>query len=210
MVIMCWGLQFDGTKPQGFFPAHSNDSLLLLGPLYKALLTHTYTQTCTCAHKRTQSSSPFSCRHGWLKWYKAKRKEMVMRDLRERRGRDETDVWDLCSLKTRLKKIAVIGGHLRSWSRERERRSVWEGVWKWLSRQISVRRVPLTTEVPAPCLVRLSDCIDSLLHWANSGWLTEFLCLAKGIFFLPILRIWQTRRFKQLFCFPHVCLQKNC
>lgn len=37
---MCWGLQFDWTKPQGLFPAHSNDSVLLLGLRYKAHLTH--------------------------------------------------------------------------------------------------------------------------------------------------------------------------
>lgn len=89
------------------------------------------------------------------------------------------------------------------WGKEKRKvRAVEREVWKWLSGQMSVRRAALTSQVPAACLVCLSACIDSLLHWANSSWLTDFLSLAEEIFFF---RHWGWNRcFRQLFLLSDV------
>lgn len=91
---------------------------------------------------------------------------------------------------------------------EWDRENVREWSLKVVVRADKCQESTLTSEVPTACLVCLSACIDSLLHWAYNRWLTELQSCMREILFLPTLRMKQMLSAFALF--PCCRLQKHC
>lgn len=169
MVIMCWGLLFDWTKPQGLFPAPSNDSLLLLGLLFMDHFTLSLFLSLSLA-PLLHLPCPNEKKHLWEK----------------RKKRWDSRVTCLKLADTFKDKKGKIDGWMRNkcrrhWGNGKE--SIEKGL-KVLVWTDKCHESLLTSEVS-----EMSVCIDSLLHWAHNSWLTEFFSFWKEHFFLSSLRM---------------------